>query len=976
MGIDEIKHLVDFFEKNEKQIKANWNETETRLELINPFFEALGWDVNNKKKLADVYKEVKHEASLKIGTNMKAPDYSFNYGKPIFFLEAKKPSVNIKEDISPSFQLRRYGWTAKMPISILTDFEELAIYDCRIKPHKKDNAGVGRVKYYTYKDYIEKWDEIYNFISKEAVLHGSLNDFENKEIKGTASIDNAFLESIEDWRKKIALNIALRNEITENELNFAVQLIIDRIIFLRICEDRGIEPYGVLKEITNGNEIYKKLVAIFERADDRYNSGLFHFKNEKNRDEHPDTITQKLNIDDKVLKEIIKSIYYPDCPYEMSVLSSDMLGSVYERFLGKIITLKDNSSRAVISLKPEVRKAGGVYYTPKYIVDYIIKNTVGELLKAKNPKEVENIKILDPACGSGSFLIATYQYLLDWHLNFYLNNDSEKWSKGKNQTIFESKNGLQLTLKERKKILLNNIHGVDIDKNAVEVTKLSLLLKVLEYEGQEVQQKELFQERILPDLYMNIKCGNSLIGTDIFSQGLSHEELKKVNPFDWNNEFKEIMNTGGFDCVIGNPPYFNIQTLGVGSEIANYIKERYSYIWMDKSDILFYFIAKGIEVSKGFISYIISNAFLFSDKAQKLRSHIINNTKIEKIVNFEQYLVFRDASITTSILTLDKTKKNKITKVINLKEKNYTKDYINQFIANNKNYFKVNLKDNNVFALVDDRITELNNKIDKDNPILRDVFKIGKGMETASNKVFLFKECPPQFPKEFIKKRMSGEIISRYFIDKEKEYLLYFENIESFNDLPESIKNHLKQNKSFLKNRATVKNEGRIWHRYSRPMHKEYYQLNKIWCSYRNKNNAFVYDDTKEYIGLTNTTVIFDTNNKLDLKYLLALLNSKLFNFRYKSIGKQTGSGIFEYFENGVGKLPIKEISQDQQKPFIQLVENMINLQKKYHSTNTDHEKKLYEKQIESIDNQVDKLVYELYGLDEEDIKIIEENFS
>ena len=232
--------------KNE--IKSNWNETETRIELINPLFECLGWDVNNNQKLADHFKEVKHEASLKIGSNLKAPDYSFNYGKRLFYLEAKKPSVDIKHDINPSYQLRRYGWTSKMPISILTDFEELAIYDCRIKPSHNDPAGIGRIKYYKYTEYLDKWDEIYNFISKEAILHGSLNDFENKQVKGTASIDDDFLNSIENWRKSLALNIAVRNPgLTEYELNFSIQMIIDRIIFLRICEDRGIENYETIK---------------------------------------------------------------------------------------------------------------------------------------------------------------------------------------------------------------------------------------------------------------------------------------------------------------------------------------------------------------------------------------------------------------------------------------------------------------------------------------------------------------------------------------------------------------------------------------------------------------------------------------------------------------------------------------------------------------------------------------------------------
>jgi type I restriction-modification system DNA methylase subunit len=326
----------------------------------------------------------------------------------------------------------------------------------------------------------------------------------------------------------LAENIAKRNlNLSEAELNFAIQMIIDRIIFLRICEDRGIENYEELKNITKQENIYSNLVNIFEKADDKYNSGLFHFKNEKDRIESPDQITPTLNIDDKVLKNIIKSLYYPDCPYELSVISSDVLGNVYERFLGKVITLS-KTHKANIDLKPEVKKAGGVYYTPNYVVEYIVKNTIGESIADKTPSQVKKIKILDPACGSGSFLIEAYQFLLDWHLNYYTTNETDKWLKGKTRKLFKSKTGLQLTLSERKNILLNNVFGVDIDKNAVEVTKLSLLLKVLEYEGQEIQQKTLFQERILPDLYRNIKCGNSLIGSEYLNKNKDIIKLVKL----------------------------------------------------------------------------------------------------------------------------------------------------------------------------------------------------------------------------------------------------------------------------------------------------------------------------------------------------------------------------------------------------------------------------------------------------------------
>ena len=423
----EILELVRRFDEHKEAYKSGqYNETQLRREFLDPFFKALGWDIDNTQGTAEQYKDVIHEDSIKIGGNTKAPDYCFRIGGTRkFFLEAKKPAVDIKQETSPAYQLRRYAWSAKLPLSILSDFEGFAIYDCRIRPVQDDKASTARVYYCTYDQYAEKWDEIASIFSKDAVLKGSFDKYAetNKKKKGTAEVDDVFLNEIESWREHLAQNIALRNpELSQSALNYSVQQTIDRIIFLRICEDRGIEPNRQLQTLQNGANIYARLCEIFHRADDRYNSGLFHFSEEKDRHESPDRLTLGLHIDDKPLKEIFKHLYYPDSPYEFSVLGADILGSVYEQFLGKVIRLTPGH-HAVVEDKPEVKKAGGVYYTPTYIVDYIVKHTVGKLVEGKTPKQVEKLRILDPACGSGSFLIGAYQYLMDWHLKWYEANE-------------------------------------------------------------------------------------------------------------------------------------------------------------------------------------------------------------------------------------------------------------------------------------------------------------------------------------------------------------------------------------------------------------------------------------------------------------------------------------------------------------------------------------------------------------------------
>lgn len=636
-----IEELVERFRDNEKAYcNPHYNETQTRREFIDPFFAALGWDVDNRRGYSEAYKEVIHEDAIKVKGGTKAPDYCFRIGgNRKFFVEAKRPFINIHDDAEPAFQLRRYAWTADLRLSILTNFRQLAVYETRSEPRQIDKASVGRVKYLEYTDYAQEWDSIVSIFSLEAILKGSFDRYAESTTvkKGTARVDTAFLQVIEEWRTALARNFALRNpSLTPVELNYAVQRTIDRILFLRICEDRGIEDYGSLRKLNS--DIYRQLVDRFQQADEKYNSGLFHFHKEHDRLEPPDEFTLTLKLDDAPLRAIQKQLYYPDSPYEFSVLSADILGQVYEQFLGKVIRLTDGH-RAVVEYKPEVRKAGGVFYTPTYIVKYMTTKAVGALCQDKTPKDVANFTILDPACGSGSFLIVAYQYLLDWHLNWYVANDPAKWAKGRHQALYQTgPSTWRLTTTERKRILLNNIYGVDVDAQAVETTKLSLLLKVLEGETSETvgQNLRLFHERALPDLGRNIKCGNSIIALDLYMQPelpeLDARERYRINTFDYQEGFPEIMKRGGFDCIIGNPPYVDIKTLPeveVEYLFANYktANNRINLFaaFVEKSLIL-------LRQSEFSFSMIVPTAIIAQESYKALREMILEKAHIDQLV--------------------------------------------------------------------------------------------------------------------------------------------------------------------------------------------------------------------------------------------------------------------------------------------------------------------------------------------------------
>jgi len=441
-------------------------------------------------------------------------------------------------------------------------------------------------------------------------------------------------------------------------LNSAVQLTIDRIVFLRMAEDRGIEPFEQLLKLCERQDIYYRFMHdLCRKADEKYNSGLFHFQKESGISDAPDRITPYLKLDDKVIKPILQSLYFTfGSPYHFGVFPVEILGTVYERFLGKVIRLTEGH-QAKIEEKPEVRKAGGVYYTPAYIVDYIVKNTVGKMIEGRSPAQLAGgrsesappFRVLDMACGSGSFLLGAYRHLLDHCLTWYMDHKPESHKKA---VYLDTRKGQwQLTIEEKKRILTAHIFGVDIDLQAVEVSKLSLLLKVLEGETDRSfgEQMSIFQERALPSLAENIKCGNSLIGPDYFTGKLipDPEELKRINPFDWDRGFPEAMKAGGFDCVIGNPPYGADLIL----EAEPYIRRRYSSV-SNSLDTFILFMEKAGSLlgSQGRIGMIIPSGWVSTPSCLKLRRYFYGAFRPESFVSLP-YDVFAGAYIDTMIIT-------------------------------------------------------------------------------------------------------------------------------------------------------------------------------------------------------------------------------------------------------------------------------------------------------------------------------------
>jgi hypothetical protein len=768
-----------------------------------------------------------------------------------------------------------------------------------------------------------------------------------------------------------------------------VQRILDRILFVRFCEDREIDTGKSLEHLVaewrnitrNRPALYPRIVAHFRSLDHEFNGALFKRNHE----------SEKIAVSDEFLTDFIEKLSSEDSVYLFNTIPVELLGSVYERFIGKVVHAT-KSGAVTVKQKPEVRKAGGVYYTPRYVVNYIVEQTVGALAKGKAPKDISRLRFLDPACGSGSFLIRVFERICESYLRWYETNPDKR----KDEYCYADAQGnLQLTTHLKRQILLDNVFGLDLDPQAVEVTMLSLYLKILEGETQAsvAKQQRLFpEEQLLPDLSKNIRIGNSLIESDYLDLFPNAAEQQRIRPFDWDTQFAEIYNAGGFDAVIGNPPYFNIDTLGKKSRPMNYLKEHYSAVWNDKTDILNYFLYRAIKLTRNKVGMIVSRAFLESYKSNRLRGYLRNNAQIERVVDFGDFRVFADAGIATAITIMHKKSQPDETFVVRkLKAVNPSaKDVETALTAGSGDVLFEDIEVNQT-ELTDDSwnfsseaIQVVYDQIDDSHPTIGSLFLIGQGMQTGLNEVFggLTDADAKRLSlgTKWSRKRAANSDITRYNIRDRNEHLIWVEKANSFSDLPSPVRQYLTENESKLKKRAAYKRGNCEWWKFTWPLHKANYSQPKIVSPYLSSRNRFALDTSRRFVGLTDTIVLFKKpDSEEHIEYFLGLLNSKLLEFRFKGIAKLKGGGIYEYFWNSVSKIPIRRIDfskraeKELHDRIVQLVKQMIDGTARLQSVRSDAERDTIQNNLTSTDRKLNALVYELYGIAKGDQQMIEE---
>lgn len=542
--------LVERYAANRTEfIKPTYGETSLRVEFLDPLFCILGWDVNNEAGHSIYTREVIHEANVTVDDEdsahaNKKPDYAFRLGgETKFFLEAKKPSVNIVERREPAFQARRYGWNGNHAIAVLSNFEDLSIYDCDYRPTDDQGPSFARIMCYHFDEFVDHFDELYSILSKEAVSDGSLENVDAREQAVKVPFDDLFLGQISSWRGDIALDIYNHYEVSEQDrLNQFTQTLLNRIIFLRVCEDRSFEDEEELLRITN----YEELREAFAAADAKYDSGLFNYL-----DDAP------WKVSDYLLVSIFQDLYYPESSYDFNVVQPHVIGHIYEKFLSERVYIEDG--RVKFESTPEAVESNGVVPTPKDITDAIVANALWDVSYP--------CKVADVCCGSGNFLLSSYEHLVSKELTRVVSEGDASVE------LIERPSGPDLPFWRKRQILTEAVYGVDIDPLAVEVAQLSLVLRLLE--GCSGEELDAFRSntgsKLLPDLSDNIKCGNSLVGYSYFdfdpSASNDIDTLRAVRPFDWASEFP----FGGFDAIVGNPPYIRVQHL------ARYIPQEYEF---------------------------------------------------------------------------------------------------------------------------------------------------------------------------------------------------------------------------------------------------------------------------------------------------------------------------------------------------------------------------------------------------------------
>jgi adenine-specific DNA-methyltransferase len=978
---ERIAQLVKDFKTNESHYQlGKYSEAEVRKDYIDKFWIALGWDVNHDTQTNPYEQEVKVERGVVIGGTQRRADYAFylspNFHDVHFLVEAKKPSGDIAS-IENYFQIIRYGWNSNTPIAVLTDFAQLHVLDCRYRPDVESVLSRAWKKFH-YSDFVNsaKFAEIYWLFSREAVAESSIEKRAKELPKprgkaiqrglfpgGYQSIDESFLAELDDYRTSLARTFKRENLGLDSEtLTELAQRTLDRLVFLRFLEDKGIEPKRLMERFGEKGTAWADFTAASRRLDGIYNGIVYK------RHEILDSPT--FNIDDNAFAEICEKLSHINSPYDFNAIPIHILGSIYERFLGKVIVATEK--RAKVEEKPEVRKAGGVYYTPEYIVRFIVENTVGTLISGKTPDQIAEMRFADISCGSGSFLLGVFDLLLKYHGQYYNDNPS----KARKGDCHKRDGRIYLSLRKKREILLNNIFGVDVDAQAVEVCQLSLYLKLLQDETEataQVHQLE-FHETLLPPLAKNIICGNSLVERDINCDLFGEE--RKLNPMTFVDAFPEVMKHGGFSAIVGNPPW----GASFGETELAYFRGKYKQVIARTVDSYIYFIGRALQLvrPKGVIGYIIPSTILNQVDAKPIRGILISNN-LSTVVSLGTGVFGTKVLNTSTIVITSPSPSNQI----NLKDISTVPPTLREkslFVSSSAvwgDWLTTVKRDPHLTFFVNHRcdsmlLTRLRDKY----PTLGDLVPSGiqRGVSPDIVKAHVVtKKVIDEFGLEpgLLKPSIGGRQIKRYREWKSDQYIIYTTSHTELKKYPQ-ISGYLEQFRG-QNSCPEVKAKKHPWWALHRPRDPEIFASPKIIGLTTAKTIELILDQ-KESLFVTDAMYVFRPPTNWEAPVIMAIMQSRLFLALYRVANQGESRVIPQVKASKLSSLPVPVCRKNHpmSKKLSQLATSMSAATSELAKVQTDKDKDYWTGKCSSIDRQINHIVYELYELSDEEIELIE----
>lgn len=962
--------------------KSKISEETVRM-WINEFLEILGWDVKNTNYILQENsfknKEIKQRLE-QIGSKHKKPDYTIVNGENIkTFIDAKKIDIDIFKDKDVAFQIRSYGWSAKVPCAFVTNFEQLVIYDCSFIPDISQSADVGTIKL-SIDNYLDNFDKINEYLNFKNVISNHLNEiYKIERTEGSKSLDTNFMKDLSEFRLEIAQNLYKNNKdliLSNAQLNYYTQVILDRIIFIRICESKGIEKIEKLKDFMKEDfwKLFKE--SCYMDFYNHYDGAMF---------DNTDVIMKKLIIDNEVFEKFISKLYYP-YPYKFDVMPVKVIANIYEEFLSKQLIIDNNN--IVEKLKSEYVKLKGAIYTPEYIVDRICKETIN-IENSKSIDDILSIKILDPACGSGVFLISCFELL------------AKKIEEFTEDFVLDSNGRKSLNTNIRRKIITNCLYGIDSDEAAVEVTKMSLALKVIDFrETEYLNELGAFGSKILRDIQRNIKLGNTLVETDI---QINTDEIDEIKPLNIREKaFKDIFDINdGFDYIVGNPPYVETKYYKEASPLMHkYLSEKY-YSFEGKADLAVLFIERGMQLlnSKGKLGFVVQKRWFKTEYGKKIRSVIEENKNLSKIIDFSSTDIFEGRTTYVAIIVLTK-KENKKIDYINIQEEPIK---IKTLFENNQQLVFKSIS-NNFFVKngwnpdhID--LQELKNKLINKFGTIKEIkeMKIKDGIQALWKKIYHITNYIVEenyivgnngfgekikIEKEMVKPVIYNEEFYPFKNIKPSAYCIFPYTGEnnrervSMSEIKEKYPftyEYLKSYEEIIKENQEYRDSEEYWHTFTREHNHEMYRLNKIILPMTSKDTFSTYvQDFPVYMDNSNVWFItIDDASSQVMKSIACIINSTIFSALAKCGANPQRGGYYKFNKQFIepNPIPYKNLTEEISYKFEKIYDLIIELQRKYINSTINEKDYLYDV-LNNEWKKLDELCEKIYELDEID-KII-----